>query len=124
MADDIEAPFSSRPVAVDMDYMIQWFKNWTFPQRIAFLESVVSKVVPHKLFAMASRLSLQQQTEVPYLDNPLQCNCFEEQLTFCHKCLDKWTADDCNHFLNILEDIDRIALYQFYDMIAATAGEL
>lgn len=120
---ELESSFD-RSVAVDMSFMIQWFTIWTNNQRMTFLESVVPKVVPHKLFAMASRLTLQQSQTDDYPSNPLECNCFEQQLKFCHLCLDRWTADDCNHFMNLLEDVDRPALYRFYDMIAATVGEL
>ncbi len=114
----------------DMNYMIGWFQTWTFSQRMIFLESLVAKIVPDKLFAQASRLNMgsPDSPQARQADNqghdPSQCKLFYEQLLYSQIRIDEWSADDSNRFLNMLEEIDRIALYRFYDMIAATVGEV
>ena len=118
----MEAQDPTSSVGFEMNNMVNWFEKWNSHQRRVFLESLLPKIVPEKLFARTSRLNLEQDQACPV--SPELCVSFNQQLLYCHSCLDKWTADDSNQFINILEDVDRTALYLFYDMIAATAGEL
>ena len=118
----MEAQDPTSSVGFEMNNMVNWFEKWNSHQRRVFLESLLPKIVPEKLFAHTSRLNLEQDQACPV--SPELCVSFNQQLLYCHNCLDKWTADDSNQFINILEDVDRTALYLFYDMIAATAGEL
>ena len=119
----METQICTSSVGNDMKYMIDWFENWTASQRMMFLEPVVAKIVPDKLFARALRLTMNSSRD-RFPNDPTQCKLFDEQLLYSLNCLDKWNADDSNRFLTLLEEIDRIALYHFYDMIAATVGEL
>ena len=109
----------------EIKHMLEWFTSWDSSQRRLFLESVLPKVVPHKLFAQTSRMNLnEEESSQRHPSEPSNCTTFQQQLLFCHKCLEKWAADSANHFMTLLEDIDRSALYSFYDMIASTAGEV
>ena len=103
--------------------MWKWFKEWDSHQRKLFLESLVPKVVPNKLFSQLSRLNMKSSSQNTSM-NVYECQTFENQLRFIHSCLDNWTADKANDFVTGLEEIDRTAVYTFYDMIAATVGEV
>ena len=102
-----------------MEVCWKWFREWTQEQRIAFLQRLLPKVVPHKLFSKLAEANLQQTACVDWSD----CRTFEQQLVYIDLCLKQWTVDEANKFVSGLEEIDELAIARFYDMIASTVGD-
>lgn len=100
-----------------------WFKEWNTDNRRIFLQSLIPIVVPNKLFVQISRLTVSQTISSAF-SHWSQCTTFDQQLVYFHQCFSKWSADEANHFVSLLEEIDMSLVYNFYDMIAITAGEL
>lgn len=103
----------------EMKIFWQSFHRWDAVQRRAFLERLVPKVTPHKLFAMTARLLSSAAAPERWED----CKTFEEQVAYFHCCLDRWTADEANAFLRGLEEIDERAMNEFYTKVASTVQE-
>ena len=104
----------------EMKVMWTWFREWSVLKRRQFLDSIVPRVVPNKLLSQMTQLSVNE----PAHKHWHQCEAFDDQLAFAHQCLDRWTADQANHFVTALEDIDQSIVYEFYHKIAATVGEV
>jgi len=104
----------------EMEFCWQWFRSWSAVQRRIFLDKLVSKATPHKLFALAEGL-MSQRTSPP--ENWQDCRTFEEQVAYCNFCLSRWTAEEANQFLNGLEEIDESAVNDFYAKVASTVHE-
>ena len=109
--------------AQELRMFCTWFKEWNTDHRRIFLQSLVPIVVPDKLFVQISRLTVSPTTSSPF-SHWSQCTTFDQQLAYFHQCFSKWSADEANHFVSLLEEIDMSLVYNFYDMIAITAGEL
>lgn len=105
----------------EMKISWQWFQSWSTIQRRQFLDKLVLKVTPHKLFALAEGLVLSSQTSPP--ERWQDCRTFEEQVAYFNKCLKRWTAEEANRFLNGLEEIDESAMNEFYVKVASTVQE-
>ena len=106
----------------EMDIFWQWFQSWPTMQRRQFLDKLVPKVTPHKLFALAEGLVLSSQTSPPP-ERWQDCGTFEEQVAYFNRHLDRWTAEEANRFLNGLEEIDESAMNEFYVKVASTVQE-
>lgn len=103
-----------------MQVVWQWYRSWDRAQRTTFLEKLVPRVTPHKLFALTERMAMQA-TVAPVSWE--RCLTFEQQLAYFHGCLDGWSADEANTFLQGLEEIDEPAMNEFYAKIASTVQE-
>ena len=104
----------------EMQIFWEWFKQWGEAERRLFLEKLLPKITPHKLFAMTENM-LSGQKSAP--SSWRECGTFEEQLLYFHTCLDRWTAEEGNRFLDHLEEIDYGVMSEFYDKIAAAVKE-
>ena len=104
----------------EMELLWTWFREWSTLKRRQFLDSIVPRVVPNKLFSQMTQLSISKEVNKQW-DH---CSTFDDQLAFAHQCLDRWTADQANYFTTALEDIDQSAVYEFYHKIAATVREV
>ena len=104
----------------EMQIFWQWFRGWDAEERRIFLERLVPKVTPNKLFAMVE-LAHIHSTSPP--ENLRDCKTFGDQLKYFHSCLDQWSAEEANGFLSGLEEIDESAMGEFYARIASTVEE-
>ena len=99
-----------------------WFSSWDERQRAIFLDKLVAKVTPDKLFALAQSIHLSNDEPKP--TSPENCRSFEEQCKYFHRCFYNWSAEQSNSFLSELEAIDYAAICTFYDKVASTAGQV
>ena len=96
-----------------------WFTSWDAGQRAVFLDQLVAKVTPEKLFALTQAIDLSN-TVGPV--SPDGCTSFDEQCKYFNRCFSGWSAEQSNRFLNELESIDYAAVCKFYDNVAGTTG--
>ena len=97
-----------------------WFQTLSSGQRRSFLDKLVSVATPNKLFAQVERaLASSQRLPASWEE----CQNFEEQAVFCRARIQSWSAAHANSFVNLLEEIDQAAVYEFYDKIASTVNE-
>lgn len=108
-----------------MDYQIQlfctWFSSWDSSNRATFLDQLVARVTPEKLFALTQVIDLTSTVE-PI--SPENCIDFSEQCKYIYRCISAWPVEQSNRFLSELENIDYAALCAFYDKVASTAGQV
>lgn len=107
-------------VDVEVHTFHKWFQSLNSAQRRAFLDKLVSLATPGKLFARVER-AMASSERLPVTWE--ECRSFEEQATFCRRCMEKWSATQANAFMNSLEEIDQAAVYEFYDKVARTVSE-
>ena len=98
-----------------------WFSSWEPAQRAIFLDQLVAKVTPEKLFALTQAINLSNNAE-PVA--PEECRHFDEQCKYFHRCFSGWSVEQGNCFLSELEAIDYAAVCIFYDKVASTAGQV
>lgn len=98
-----------------------WFSSWDAGQRMIFLDQLVAKVTPEKLFALTQAIELSNTVEPV---SPQNCINFDDQCKYFYRCFSHWSAEQSNYFLNELENIDYVALCRFYDKVASTAGQV
>ena len=103
----------------EMQTFLKWFQDWDTAKRREFLEKLLPKLTPHKLFAMTAEL-MSPRTHPAQAEN---CRTFEEQVAYLISHSDKWTADEGNQFLSGLEEIDESIMNEFYLMVASTVQE-
>ncbi len=113
-------PCSKPDAGSQMHVVWQWFRSWEKAQRTIFLEKLVPRVTPHKLFAMTERMGVQSVAAPTSWEH---CLTFEQQVAFFHGCLDGWSADEANTFLQGLEEMDELAVNEFYAKVASTVQE-
>ena len=99
-----------------------WFSSWDDSQRAIFLDQLVAKVTPEKLFALAQGIHLSNDNPTPI--SPEDCVSFDEKCQYFHRCFLGWSAEQSNTFLSELEAIDYPAICTFYDKVANTAGQV
>ena len=104
----------------EMQLFWHWFRGWDTERRRIFLEKLVPKVTPNKLFAMAESIGIHS---VCPPENLRDCKTFGDRLKYFHSRLDQWTAEEANGFLNGLEEIDESVMGEFYAKIASTVEE-
>ena len=97
-----------------------WFSSWGAAQRAVFLDQLVAKVTPEKLFALTEAIHLSNEAEPV---SPEGCTHFDEQCKYFYRCLSGWSVEQSNAFLSELEAIDYTAVCVFYDKVASTAGQ-
>ena len=107
-------------VESQMQLFCTWFSSWDAVQRATFLDQLVAKVTPEKLFALTEAIHLSNDAE---LVSPEVCKHFDEQLKYFHRCFSGWSVEQSNGFLSELEAIDYAAVCIFYDKVASTAGQ-
>ena len=113
---------STQVTAVDEMLVVwKWFEKMDKSERRKFLESVITFVTPHKLFALAQQMTVAAPAPTP--ESQSNCFSFQDKLSFFRKLLSKWTEKEANDFLTGLEDIDYPAMCHLYDQIASTAQE-
>ena len=105
----------------EMRLFCAWFASWTSDQRALFLDRLVARVTPEKLFALTQAIDLSG-TDEPAL--PESCKTFDEQLKYFYRRFSGWSAEQGNRFLSELEAIDYAAVCTFYDKVADTAGQM
>ena len=103
----------------EMQTFLKWFQEWDTTKRREFLEKLLPKVTPHKLFAMTAGL-MSTHTHPTQAQN---CITFEDKVAYIHSSSDKWSADEGNQFLCGLEEIDESIMNEFYAMVASTVQE-
>lgn len=104
-----------------MQLFCVWFSSWGPDQRAVFLDQLVAKVTPEKLFALTQAINLSNTAEpVP----PDSCKNFDEQCKYFYSCFSRWSAEQSNRFLTELESIDYAAVCLFYDKVASTVGQI
>ena len=108
--------------AIDLEVHIfhKWFQSLNSAQRRAFLDKLVSLATPEKLFAQVERAMVSSERLPATWE---ECRNFEEQATFCRRCMERWSATQANAFMNSLEEIDQAVVYEFYDKVARTVSE-
>ena len=104
----------------EMQMFWHWFHEWDAEKRRIFLEKLVPKITPNKLFAMAELMGFHS-TNPP--EKSSDCKTFGDQLMYFHSRLDQWTAEEANGFLGGLEVIDESAMDEFYAKVASTVEE-
>jgi len=104
-----------------MRLFCDWFSSWDAVQRTVFLDRLVARVTPEKLFALTQAISFSEAVQQV---TPEDCKNFDEQCRYCYHCLSGWSAEQSNNFLSKLEAIDYAAICTFYDKIASTAGQV
>lgn len=107
---------------VDLEVHVfhEWFQSLNSSKRRAFLDKLVSLATPEKLFAQVERAMASSESLPATWE---ECHNFEEQATFCRRCMEKWSATQANAFMNSLEEIDQTVVYEFYDKVARTVSE-
>ena len=110
----------SRSTHEKMEIFWQWFREWGESERRVFLETLLPKITPNKLFALTETLMSSKATPPA---NWRDCSTFTEQLAYFHACLDQWSPEEGNRFLDYLEEIDYTAMSNFYDKIAAAVKQ-
>ena len=98
-----------------------WFSSWDGNQRAMFLDQLVARVTPEKLFAMTQAIDLSNVAEIT---SPGNCCDFNEQCKHIYRCVSAWSVEQSNRLLSELENIDYAALCIFYDKVASTAGQV
>lgn len=104
----------------EMQVFWQWFRGWDAEERRIFLEKLLPKVTPNKLFAMVELAGIHS-TRPP--ESLRDCRTFGDRLKYFHSRLDHWSAEEANGFLSGLEEIDESVMGEFYAKIASTAKE-
>lgn len=95
----------------------QWFRLWSEAERRVFLEKLLPRITPNKLFALTENLLSSQVVKPP--SSWRECRTFAEQTAYILSCLDRWSPEEGNQFLDYLEEIDYGVMSEFYDKIAA-----
>ncbi|GAA6089241.1 uncharacterized protein C14orf119 homolog [Tachysurus ichikawai] len=95
--------------------VVSWFLGWGPPQRVRFLQDLISKAVPGKICSLLEHLNKLQVKDCPP-------NIFECQLRLWTQWFDAWTEEERNVFLTSLEEKDPAFVAQFYKGLASTAG--
>uniref|UniRef100_A0A3Q3JNF2 Uncharacterized protein n=1 Tax=Monopterus albus TaxID=43700 RepID=A0A3Q3JNF2_MONAL len=96
--------------------VLSWFQGWTATQRERFLQDLLGKAVPGKVYTLLDSLSsLQVKDRLP--------NIFECQLRLWTQWFESWGEDERNHFLHMLEEQDPTFVAHFYNSVASTAGK-
>ena len=104
----------------DIHLFSTWFQTLDSGERRWFLDKLVSVAAPHKLFAQVERaLACPQRLPAAWGE----CRTFEDQALFCVARVSSWSAAEANRYMNVLEEIDQAAVYEFYDKIASTVKE-
>ena len=104
----------------DIQLFCTWFQTLNSGERRWFLDKLVPVATPHKLFAQVER-ALASPQRLPATWE--ECRTFEEQALFCVARVASWSAARANQYINLLEEIDQEAVYEFYDKIASTVKE-
>lgn len=108
-------------VGEQMQLFNEWFSSWDAGQRAMFLDQLVARVTPEKLFALTQAIDLSNTAEPVSSEN---CINFDVQCKYFYRCFSVWTTEQKNHFLSELEVIDYAAVCTFYDKVASTAGQV
>ena len=114
---------SKTSVREEMECCWMWFQQWSDDQRKTFFKKLAPRVTPHKLFALTERMSLSSTPADARL-KASECRTFEDQIVFFHLCLNQWTADEANAFVNGLEEIDYLSVMFLYDLIAESVNQV
>ena len=116
---------SKTSVREEMECCWMWFQQWSEAERKTFFEKLAPRVTPHKLFALTERMSISSlPTAGDVRFKASECRSFEDQIAFFHLCLDQWTADEANTFVNGLEEIDYLSVMFLYDLIAESVNQV
>ena len=105
----------------EMEIFWQWFRLWSETERRVFLEKLLPRITPNKLFALTEDLMSSQAAKPPA--SWRECRVFAEQTAYILSCLDQWSPEEGNLFLDYLEEIDYGVMSEFYDKIAAAVKE-
>jgi len=97
-----------------------WFSSWDAAKRARFLDRLVAKVTPEKLFALTQSVSLSEREQIASESSIT----FHDQVKYFEHCFARWSTDQRNYFVNMLENIDYNVVCAFYDKVASTAGEI
>ena len=97
-----------------------WFYSWNVEKRRQFLDRLVAKVTPDKLFALAQAVSLSESEQI----SAEGCTTFSNQIKYFEHCFAGWSTEQRNYFVNLLENIDYNVVCAFYDKVACTAGQI
>ena len=104
----------------DIELFSTWFQTLNSGERRWFLDKLVSVAAPDKLFAQVER-ALAGPRRLPA--TWAECRTFEDQALFCVARVASWSAAQANRYVNVLEEIDQAAVYEFYEKIASTVKE-
>ena len=107
-------------VGSQVHLICSWFSSWDVTKRAHFLDRLVAKVTPDKLFALTQSVNLSESEQI----TADSCTTFNDQLKYFEYCFAGWSTEQRNYFVNILESIDYNVVCAFYDKVASTAGQI
>jgi hypothetical protein len=100
-----------------MSAVLYWFVHWTSDQRDSFLQNLLCKAVPNKLFTIVEAMN-------SLAVNSSEQSMFNCQLRLFDNWFRDWTDDQRNYFLQQLEHVDALFVERLNDRIVATCGQL
>ena len=96
--------------------VLHWFVHWTSTNRDIFLDNLLCKAVPNKLFTIVEAMSSLG------VNNQLQ-SMFHCQLRLFDNWFRGWTENQQNYFLQQLEHIDYPFVERLNKKVAETSGQ-
>lgn len=97
--------------------VLYWFVHWTSEQRDSFLENLLCKAVPNKLFTVVEAMNKLAMSN----SDQSMFNC---QLRLFDGWFRGWRDDQRNYFLHQLEHIDAPFVERLNNRVTATCGQL
>jgi len=113
-------PLGMNEVESEVSLVTSWFSSWDVAKKEHFLDRLVAKVTPDKLFALTQFVTLSESERVV----SESCTTFKDQVEYFDRCFANWSTEQRNYFVNKLESIDYNVMCTFYDKVASTAGQI
>ena len=107
-------------VESEISLVTSWFSSWDVAKKEHFLDRLVAKVTPDKLFALTQFVTLSESERVV----SESCTTFKDQVEYFDRYFANWSTEQRNYFVNKLESVDYNVMCAFYDKVASTAGQI